>query len=103
MLRRYADHIQMPILMDKEEWNEEAKGMKATGETEQVNEGTALWTRPKGDISDEQYADFYKHVANDFEAPLGHVHARVEGRQDYHGLRYALAFRHLTVTTNREG
>jgi len=88
VLRRYADHIQMPILMDKEAWDEEAKGMKPTGEQEQVNEGTALWTRNKADISDEQYVEFYKHVAHDFEAPLGHVHARVEGRQDYTVLLY---------------
>jgi len=88
VLRRYADHIQMPIFMDKEAWDEASKGMKATGEQEQVNEGTALWTRPKADISSEQYAEFYKHVAHDFEAPLGHVHARVEGRQDYTVLLY---------------
>jgi len=88
VLRRYADHIQMPILMDKEAWDEASGGMKATGETEQVNAGTALWTRPKGDITDAQYDEFYKHVAHDFESPLGHVHARVEGRQDYTVLLY---------------
>ena len=91
VLRRYADHIQMPILMDKEAWDEESKGMKLTGEQEQVNEGTALWTRPKGDVTDEQYTEFYKHVAHDFEPPLGHVHARVEGRQDYTVLLYVPA------------
>jgi molecular chaperone HtpG len=78
----------MPILMDKEAWDEESKGMKLTGEQEQVNEGTALWTRSKADITDEQYTEFYKHVAHDFEPPLGHVHARVEGRQDYTVLLY---------------
>jgi molecular chaperone HtpG len=83
VLRRYADHIQVPILMDKEAWDEASGGMRATGETEQVNQGIALWTRPKGDITEAQYAEFYKHVAHDFESPLGHVHARVEGRQDY--------------------
>jgi molecular chaperone HtpG len=88
ILRRYADHIQMPILMDKEEWDEASKGMKATGKTEQVNEGTALWTRPKADVTEAQYAEFYRHVAHDFEAPLGHVHSRVEGRQDYTVLLY---------------
>jgi molecular chaperone HtpG len=91
VLRRYADHIQMPILMDKEAWDDESKGMKLTGEQEQVNEGTALWTRSKAEITDQQYTEFYKHVAHDFEPPLGHVHARVEGRQDYTVLLYVPA------------
>jgi hypothetical protein len=53
-----------------------------------VNQASALWSRPKSDITDEQYNEFYKHVAHDFEDPLAHVHARVEGKQEYTQLLY---------------
>jgi molecular chaperone HtpG len=83
ILRKYSDHITVPILMKKEEWDAEAKGQKVTDQDEQVNQASALWTRPKAEITDEQYQEFYKHVAHDFEAPLAWTHARVEGRQEY--------------------
>ncbi len=83
IVRRYSDHIALPIRMRKERWDEAAKTMVATDEVETVNAASALWTRPKSEISDEQYAEFYKHVAHDFEGPLAHVHARVEGRTEY--------------------
>ncbi len=98
---KYADHISLPILMEKEEWqdgelidpsNEEAGrkpgGMVKTGEWETTNKASALWTRPKKDITDEQYADFYKQISRDFEAPLTWTHNRVEGSTEYTQLLY---------------
>jgi molecular chaperone HtpG len=67
ILRKYSDHITLPILMDGE----------------QINQASALWARPKADITEEQYHQFYKHVAHDVEPPLAYVHARVEGRQEF--------------------
>jgi molecular chaperone HtpG len=91
ILRRYSDHITVPVLMEKESWDE-AKGTQAsTGEEEQVNQASALWARAKPEITEEQYQEFYRHVAHDFEAPLAWVHARVEGRQEYNLLLYVPA------------
>jgi molecular chaperone HtpG len=84
IIRRYSDHIMIPIRMQKEAWDNE-KG--AVGE-ETVNQASALWARSKSDITQEQYDEFYKHVAHDFEAPLAHSHARVEGRHEYTALLY---------------
>ena len=83
ILRKYSDHITHPILMKKEEWNTDAGRSLPTAEDEQVNQASALWARPKSDITDEQYAEFYKHVAHDHEAPLAWTHSKVEGRQEY--------------------
>ena len=83
VLRKYSDHITVPILMKKEQWDSAARAQVLTDEDEQINQASALWARPKADITDEQYAAFYKHVAHDFEPPLAHVHAKVEGRQEY--------------------
>ncbi len=88
IIRKYSDHIAIPILMEKTQWNEEKKAMEGTGEDEPVNQASALWARPKSDITDEQYQEFYKHVAHDFEPPLAWAHARVEGRQEYTQLLY---------------
>jgi len=93
VIGKYSDHISLPILMEKEEWKESEKEgepgqMVKTGEWEAVNKASALWTRPKKDITDEQYQEFYKHVAHDFEAPLTWAHSRVEGRQEYTQLLY---------------
>ncbi len=85
---KYSDHITLPIVMKKEQWDEEKKEQVTTDEDETVNQASALWTRPKSEISDEQYAEFYKHVAHNFEDPLAHVHARVEGKQEYTQLLY---------------
>ena len=98
---KYSDHISLPILMEKEEWkdgeliepnNEEGGrqpgGMVKTGEWDTVNKASALWTRPKKDITDEQYADFYKQISRDFEAPLTWTHNRVEGSTEYTQLLY---------------
>jgi molecular chaperone HtpG len=83
ILRKYSDHIMLPIVMKKEEWDEKESRFRETGEDETVNQASALWARPKSEISEEQYAEFYKHVAHDFEAPLAWSHNRVEGRKEY--------------------
>jgi molecular chaperone HtpG len=88
ILRKYSDHITVPILMKKERWDATAKAQVLTDEDEQINQASALWARPKSEISEEQYHEFYKHVAHDFDAPLAYVHAKVEGRQEYTLLLY---------------
>ena len=88
IVRKYSDHITLPILMKKEEWDEEKKEQKITDEDEAINQASALWARSKNDITKEQYDEFYKHVSHDFEAPLAYTHARVEGKQEYTELLY---------------
>jgi molecular chaperone HtpG len=88
ILKKYSDHIAVPILMKKEKWDAEAKKQVATEEEEQVNAASALWTRPKSEITEEQYDELYKHVAHDQDAPLTFLHAKVEGRQEYTMLLY---------------
>jgi molecular chaperone HtpG len=83
ILRKYSDHISIPILMKKERWDAAAREPVSLDEDEQVNQASALWTRPKSEITEEQYHEFYKHVAHDFEPPLAYSHAKVEGRQEY--------------------
>jgi molecular chaperone HtpG len=83
VLRRYSDHISLPVEMPKEEWDEKTSEMKTTGEWEAINQASALWTRNKSDITDEQYKEFYKHVSHDFDDPLAWTHNRVEGRSEY--------------------
>jgi molecular chaperone HtpG len=88
ILRKYADHITFPILMMKERWDADLKADVVTAEAEQVNRASALWARPKAEITDEQYREFYSHVAHDFEPPLAWTHARAEGRQEFTLLFY---------------
>jgi molecular chaperone HtpG len=88
VIRKYSDHISLPIRMKKEEWDEEAKEMKITDELETVNQASALWARSKSEITPEQYNEFYKHVSHDFQDPLTHTHNRVEGRSEYTQLLY---------------
>ena len=93
VIGKYSDHISLPILMEKEEWKESEKegepgAMVKTGEWETVNKASALWTRPKKEVTDEQYADFYKAISHDFEAPLTWAHNRVEGNTEYTQLLY---------------
>jgi molecular chaperone HtpG len=83
ILRKYSDHITVPILMKKERWDSDAAAQVPTDEDEQVNQASALWARPKSEITEEQYHEFYKHVAHDSQPPLAYAHARVEGRQEY--------------------
>ncbi len=88
IIRKYSDHISLPIMMQKEEWDAEAKEMVMRDEFETVNQASALWTRNRSDITDEQYKEFYKHVSHDFQDPLVHTHNRVEGTSEYTHLLY---------------
>ena len=88
IVRKYSDHITLPIVMKGEKWDEEKKEQVETDEDETINQASALWARPKSEITDEQYKEFYKHVAHDFEEPLSYVHAKVEGKQEYTQLLY---------------
>ncbi|TDR73554.1 molecular chaperone HtpG [Paludibacterium purpuratum] len=90
IVRTYSDHISLPIEMKTVATaDEEGKEAAETEETfEAVNQASALWARAKSEISDEQYREFYKHVAHDFSDPLAWSHARVEGRQEYTELLY---------------
>ena len=83
ILRKYSDHITVPILMKKEVWDSDAKVRTVTDEDEQVNQASALWARPKSEITEQQYHEFYRHVAHDFDDPLAWTHAHVEGRLEY--------------------
>jgi molecular chaperone HtpG len=88
IITKYSDHISLPIQMAKEEWDEEKKEMVTKEELETINQASALWARPKSDITQEQYEEFYKHVSHDFAAPLTYTHNRVEGRSEYTQLLY---------------
>jgi molecular chaperone HtpG len=88
IIRKYSDHITLPILMKKEEWSQEKGKDVVKDEDEKVNQASALWARSKTEISEEQYQEFYKHVAHDFEPPLAWLHARVEGKSEYTQLLY---------------
>jgi len=83
IIRKYSDHISIPIQMFKEDWNDEEKKQVTSTELENVNEASALWTRNKNDITEEQYQEFYKSISHDFEAPLCYSHNRVEGRSEF--------------------
>ena len=88
LIRKYSDHIAIPIRMQKRAWDEDKKEHRLTGEDETVNQASALWARPKSDIGEEQYQEFYKHVAHDFDTPLAWTHNKVEGRHEYTQLLY---------------
>lgn len=90
IIRKYSDHITLPILMAKApSFDEEGNQIVSEeSETESVNQANALWARSKSDLTDEQYKEFYKHVAHDYDDPLAWSHARVEGRQEYTELLY---------------
>ena len=97
IINKYSDHISLPIEMQKEIWQEEevAEGeepkggqMVKTDEWEAINSASALWTRSKSEITDEQYIDFYKNLSHDFAEPLAWAHNRVEGSTEYTQLLY---------------
>ncbi|WP_455556920.1 molecular chaperone HtpG, partial [Comamonas sp.] len=92
VINKYSDHISLPILMEKEEWkdgeNDQPGGMVKTGEWETVNKASALWTRAKKDVTEEQYKEFYKAISHDFDDPLTWSHNRVEGNTEYTQLLY---------------
>ncbi len=86
IIRKYSDHITLPIVMKKSEWKDGEQ--VPTDEDEVVNKASALWARSKSEISEEDYQEFYKHVSHDFENPLTWSHNRVEGKQEYISLLY---------------
>jgi len=86
IIRKYSDHISFPIVMTKEHYGEEEKEKPA--EDEIVNKATALWTRPRTEIKDEDYQEFYKYISHDFEDALAWSHNKVEGNQEYTSLLY---------------
>jgi molecular chaperone HtpG len=83
LIRRYSDHIGFPVLMKKPG--------EASLDYEVVNQAKALWARPRSEITDEEYIEFYKHIAHDFTAPLAWSHNRVEGKREYTSLLYVPA------------
>ncbi len=97
IIRKYSDHITLPIVMHKSEWKEGADGpdgtklpgeMVTTDELETINKASALWARSKSEITPDEYHEFYKHVSHDHAEPLAYTHSRVEGKQEYISLLY---------------
>lgn len=101
IVKKFSDHISLPIVMDKEvmpatddEENEDGEKKEkpaAQVEEETINSASALWTKARQDISDEDYNEFYKHVGHDYQDPLVHVHSKVEGTNEYTLLLYVPA------------
>lgn len=90
IVKKYSDHISLPIEMLKEDHrsDEEKEKEPKAPEFEVINKATALWTRSRNEITDEEYKEFYKHISHDFEEPLSWSHNRVEGKQEYTSLLY---------------
>ena len=88
IIRKYSDHIQMPIVMQKSEWDKDKQVDVVKDEFETINKASALWTRSKSDITEDEYVEFYKHVSHDWEKPLAWTHAKVEGKHEYTELLY---------------
>jgi len=91
IIRKYSDHITLPIMMAKEELpgaEEKESDETVIPEEETVNKASALWARPKNEISEEEYGEFYKHVSHDWEEPLAWSHNKVEGKLEYTSLLY---------------
>ena len=90
IIRKYSDHIMVPILMlrDKQDKEEEEGVVEEKPEEEQVNKASALWTRSKSEISEEEYNELYRHISHDFGNPLAYVHSRMEGAYEYTLLLY---------------
>jgi molecular chaperone HtpG len=88
IVRKYSDHIVQPIVMKAEKWDEEKKEQVLSDEDETVNQASALWAKPKSEITEDDYKAFYKHVGHDYDDPLAWTHAKVEGKQEYTQLLY---------------
>ena len=88
ILKRYSDHIGIPIEMKKRDWDDEKKEYVESGEWETVNKASALWTRSKNDISEDDYKQFFQGLSFGSGAPLAWTHNRVEGRTEYTQLLY---------------
>lgn len=100
IVKKYSDHISLPIVMQKQPMGEDAQDKEPEDET--INRATALWTRSRNDITDEEYVEFYKHISHDFEPPLTWSHNRVEGKLDYTSLLFVPARAPFDMF-NREG
>lgn len=87
-ISKYSDHISLPILMKKEEWDADNAKQVVLDEWEPVNKASALWSRSKSEVTQEQYEEFYKQISHDSDAPLAYTHNRVEGRSEYTQLLY---------------
>jgi molecular chaperone HtpG len=83
IVRNYSDHISLPILMKKTQWDKDQKKTVETDEWETVNQARALWLRPKNELTETDYHEFYRHLSSDADAPLAYTHNRVEGRTEY--------------------
>ncbi|MBD1552014.1 molecular chaperone HtpG [Pseudomonas typographi] len=91
VIKKYSDHIALPIELPKEQAPAEGEAAPAEPEWETVNRASALWTRPRAEIKDEEYQEFYKHISHDFENPLSWSHNKVEGKLEYSSLLYVPA------------
>jgi molecular chaperone HtpG len=83
IVRNYSDHISLPILMKKTQWDKEKQTTVETDEWETANQARALWLRPKNELAENDYQEFYRHLSGDSEAPLAYTHNKVEGRTEY--------------------
>lgn len=90
IIKKYSDHIALPIELPKEQAAVEGEDAPAQ-EWEVVNRASALWTRPRTEVKDEEYQEFYKHIAHDYENPLSWSHNKVEGKLEYSSLLYVPA------------
>ncbi|TVT88644.1 molecular chaperone HtpG [Pseudomonas sp. RGB] len=90
IIKKYSDHIALPIELPKEQAAVEGEE-KPAQEWEVVNRASALWTRPRTEVKDEEYQEFYKHIAHDYENPLSWSHNKVEGKLEYSSLLYVPA------------
>jgi molecular chaperone HtpG len=88
IIGKYSDHLNLPVLMKKQTWDEEKSAQVETDEWEPANKAQALWTRSKSDITDAEYQEFYKQISYDSDASLAYTHNRVEGRTEYTQLLY---------------
>jgi molecular chaperone HtpG len=88
IVKKYADHISLPVMMLKQDGGDDKGRKKKEREYETVNAGQALWTRPRAEVKDEEYKEFYKHVSHDFEDPASWSHNKVEGKLEYTSLLY---------------
>ncbi|QJD70884.1 molecular chaperone HtpG [Marinobacterium sp. LSUCC0821] len=88
LVTKYSDHIAIPVQMAKADMGDEEEKKEASAETETVNSATALWTRNKSDVTEEEYKTFYQHVSHDFAEPASWAHNRVEGNLEYTSLLY---------------
>jgi len=90
VVKKYSDHISLPVVMLKETFDKESGGedKDAPAEDETINQATALWTRPRTEVTEDEYKAFYKHVSHDFAEPVSWSHNRVEGKLEYTSLLY---------------